>query len=247
MTDNYDRIARFYDVDMAQNMPFDDIGFYADLCGQRGGPVLELGCGNGRILLPLLRRGIDAVGIDASTGMLSVLRRKAAEQSLPAPVARMDIRNLALRPGFAVILCPYSLITYITEDGAIAQLLERVRRLLVPGGVFVVDAFVPHPVIAQTDFQPDYRRPCDGLTLARWKRIRPLDGAVNRIERRYQLIDAAGVIVEQIDIAETIRPVAPDALRLAVAKAGLRLGQEWWNYGAASGSGQFFTLAAHAP
>ena len=79
VTDNYDRIARFYDVDMAQNMPFDDVGFYVGLCEPLRGPVLELGCGNGRILLELAQHGIDAIGIDASAGMLRELRRKAAQ------------------------------------------------------------------------------------------------------------------------------------------------------------------------
>ncbi len=41
----YDRIARWYDVDMARNMRFDDVGFYADLCEEAGGKVLEVGCG----------------------------------------------------------------------------------------------------------------------------------------------------------------------------------------------------------
>ena len=98
MTDNYDRIARFYDVDMAQNMPFDDVGFYVRLCEPLRGPVLELGCGNGRILLELARHGIDAIGIDASAGMLAELRRKAALRSLAragAPDGRCPSRAAA--------------------------------------------------------------------------------------------------------------------------------------------------------
>ncbi len=171
MPGTYDDIARFYDVDMARNMPFDDVAFYADLCARHGGRVLELGCGSGRILLPLLQRGIDAVGVDASAGMLAELRRKAAALGLRAPVARMDVTRLALRGGFGVVLCPYSLVTYVTEDADLARLLAAVRRLLAPGGVFVVDAFVPKPVVAQQEFQPDYRRPFGDRTLARWKRI----------------------------------------------------------------------------
>ena len=95
MTTNYDRIARFYDVDMARNMPFDDVGFYRSLSAAAGGRVLELGCGNGRILLELIAAGIDAMGVDASAGMLAELRRKAQARGLPAPVARMDVRALA--------------------------------------------------------------------------------------------------------------------------------------------------------
>src|SRR4029450_6268106 len=133
LPDNYDRIARFYDVDMARNMTFDDVGFYVGLCAHVNGPVLELGCGNGRILLELAQHGIDAVGIDASAGMLAELRRKAALRSLPVRALRMDLANLALRPGFGAILCPYSLITYVTDDDEVARLLTRIRGLLAPG------------------------------------------------------------------------------------------------------------------
>src|SRR5206468_3078186 len=58
--DSYERIAHWYDVDMARNMPFDDVAFYLGVSANKGGRVLELGCGNGRILLELLARGIDA-------------------------------------------------------------------------------------------------------------------------------------------------------------------------------------------
>src|SRR3954451_8643584 len=104
MASTYDRIARFYDVDMAQNMRFDDVAFYAHQCARANGRVLELGCGNGRILLPLLERGIDAVGIDAFAPMLAELRPKPAKPALPARVARSDAPHLPFAPGFAAVL-----------------------------------------------------------------------------------------------------------------------------------------------
>jgi SAM-dependent methyltransferase len=248
LPNNYDRIARFYDVDMARNMPFDDVGLYVSLCAAVNGPVLELGCGNGRILLELAHHGIDAIGIDASVGMLEELRRKAALRSLPARAVRMDLANLALRPGFAAILCAYSLITYVTDDGGVARLLDRIHSLLAPGGMFVVDAFVPKPVVAQAEFREDYRRPFGTHTLARSKRIQPLGPEINRIERRYQVLAKDGTVLEQVDVAETIRPCAPEALRRAVAAAGFVAGQEWWDYGARPRPehAQFFTLSAYA-
>ncbi|MFO1323072.1 MAG: class I SAM-dependent methyltransferase [Burkholderiales bacterium] len=244
----YDRIARFYDVDMARNMPFDDVGFYAGLCARHGGPVLELGCGNGRILLELLRRRVDVTGVDASERMLSELRRKAVAEDLPAPVARMDVRRLGLAPGFAVILCPYSLVTYMVTDDDVARLLGEARRLLAPGGLLVVDAFVPRPLVARDDFTLDYERPFAGGTLVREKRIRAIDAATNRIERRYRHVGADGVVLQQIDVAETIRPFAPDELRGVLTRSGLAPVAEWWNYGAAPNAddAQFFTIAARA-
>src|SRR5574339_24760 len=113
----YDRIARFYDVDMAQNMRFDDVAFYAHRCARVPGRVLEVGCGNGRVLLQLLREGHDAFGVDASARMLRELARKASAARLPLRTAQADARRLPFpRATFTCVLCPYSLVTYLVTD-----------------------------------------------------------------------------------------------------------------------------------
>ena len=246
----YDSIAPYYDVDMARNMPFDDVGFYANLSAETHGPVLELGCGNGRILLPLLRRGIDATGVDASAGMLAELRRKAAALGLPAPVKQMDIRELALGQRFALVLCPYSLVTYCLEDDDLGRLFAGVRTHLAPGGRFVVDAFVPRaPSPEDAEFRLDYRRPYGDAVLTRWRRLRPESARVNRIERRYELTAADGSVRERFDVEELVRPFAPDTLRAVVVAAGFVAEREWWDYGtrATSEGARFFTLEACPP
>src|SRR3954451_25491441 len=111
--DNYDRIARWYAVDMGQRMPFDDVGFYRSIAERAGGPVLELGCGSGRILLALAGAGIDVVGADRSAAMLGRVVEGARASSLRVPVCRMDVRALGFAPGFSAVLCPYSLVTYM--------------------------------------------------------------------------------------------------------------------------------------
>jgi SAM-dependent methyltransferase len=249
MPDSYDRIAPFYDVDMARNMPFDDVGFYAERCTERTGRVLELGCGNGRILLELLARGIDAVGIDASEPMLRELQRKATARSLSAPVARMDIRRLALHSSFATILCPYSLITYVIDDRDLAATLAGIRRLLDSDGAFVVDAFVPRSPPVDREFQLDYERQMDEFTLARWKRIVPLGPARNRIERRYRVLAPDDTAVDAVDVTEVIRPFAPQALCELLSGAGFVVERAWWDYGHGSDPQQarFFTVEARLP
>ncbi|MCC6195225.1 MAG: class I SAM-dependent methyltransferase [Burkholderiales bacterium] len=249
MTSAYDRIARFYDVDMARNMRFDDVAFYAHACARARGRVLEIGCGNGRILLPLLAQGIDAFGVDASAPMLKELRRKAAAAGLPLRAARADARRLPFAPGFAAIVCAYSLVTYLTTRRDLDALLTACRALLVPGGLIVVDAFVPRPVAPQAEFTFDYRRAFGAFTLARSKRIRPADdGATNRIERRYELVAGNGHVVETVETVETIRPCAPAELDDAVAAAGFTRASQAWDYGTRpDGEGaQFCTLLARA-
>ena len=245
----YDRIARFYDVDMAQNMRFDDVAFYAHQCARSSGRVLEIGCGNGRVLLPLLREGRDAFGVDASAPMLRELSRKAAAARLPLRAAQAEGRRLPVsRATLACVLCPYSLITYFVTDDDVAVFLRGVRDALVPGGTIVVDAFVPREVPAQADFTPDYRRPYGAFTLARAKRITPLPGGANRIERRYEVINGAGDVVETIEASEVIRPRDVTTLHAAMADAGFGRISEWWDYGTrpTADGAQFVTLTGRA-
>jgi len=124
LSDTYDRIAQWYDVDMARNMRFDDVSFYADLCQREGGRVLELGCGNGRVLLELVCRNIDAVGIDTSRKMLQQLQHKAKARGLAPSACRMDARKLAFARSFDIVLCPYSLVTYMAQPDD----LKRIAR-----------------------------------------------------------------------------------------------------------------------
>ena len=156
----YDAIAHLYDCDMARNMPFDDVALYDRVCREAAGPAMELGCGNGRLLLELCARGLDVTGVDASSSMLAALVEKAAARALPPPrVCRMDARALGFGDGvFAVALYPYSLVTYMTGEGDVVRMLEEARRVVAEGGTIVVDAFVPRPIAASARFTRDYVR-----------------------------------------------------------------------------------------
>jgi SAM-dependent methyltransferase len=246
---NYDRIAHLYDVDMALNMPFDDVSCYRRLAGTAQGRVLEAGCGNGRVLLALLADGIDACGIDVSAAMLDDCRHKARQRGLRAPLYRMDARRLGFGAEFALVLCPYSLVTYMHGPGQIASLLSSARQALVSGGRIVVDAFVPRGAVASGRFAPDYRRTLGEAILARSKRVTALRDGTHRIERRYELCTIDGDVVQRIETSETIVPVAPDALRRALVHAGFEIEQTWWDYGAALAGerdAQFCTISARA-
>lgn len=233
---SYDLLAEVYATDMGQNMPFDDAGFYRRLCLARGGRVLELGCGTGRILLELLAAGVDAAGVDRSLPMLRRLRRDAAARGLPAPVAQMDLRAPGLAGGFGVVLAPYSLVTYLVEPAELDAFLAAARELLAPAGLLLLDAFVPRDVAAFDDFRLDYRRPHGGGTLERHKRIACHADGSHRIERRYRLLDAARHLIEEFTTAERIRPMDAGFLRARAAAHGLRLREQWHDYGSAAGT-----------
>lgn len=228
---SYDAIAEVYATDMGQSMPFDDVGWYRRLCLASAGPVLELGCGTGRILLELLAAGVDGVGADRSLPMLQRLRRDAAARGLASPrLLQMDLRAAALRGRFGVVLLPYSLITYLIDTAQATQLLRELGGLLGDDGRIVLDAFVPQPVTSFSDYRLDYRRAHGEGWLERRKRIAAQADGCNRIERWYRVLGADDTLREEFHTDETIRPYAPAQLRALAQSAGLTVEREVADY-----------------
>jgi ubiquinone/menaquinone biosynthesis C-methylase UbiE len=138
--------ARFYDAayaTLARLGP--DVDFYRELARESGGPALELGCGTGRVLLPIAREGIDCTGLDASGEMLAVLRRKAAAEGLAAPrlvQGRMQELDLG-GERFALVYSAFRAFQHLYTVEDQLACLTRVRAHLAPGGRLAFDVFNP--------------------------------------------------------------------------------------------------------
>ncbi|MES2605657.1 MAG: methyltransferase domain-containing protein [Pseudomonadota bacterium] len=220
-SESYDQIAAVYATDMGQSMAFDDISYYRALCQQRGGRALGLGCGTGRILLPLLQSGINIAGVDQSPGMLAQLRTDAQALHLQPDVSQGTLTDFSTPP-CNTVLAPYSVVTYLTDESQLAAFFHTAQQALDADGLLVVDTFIPRPVTSFTDFRLDYRRPHQQQTLQREKRIMAL-GSCNRIERRYSLLDAAGAVEKSWTTVDVIRPWTEGELVAAATAAGFAL------------------------
>lgn len=229
MPNSYDRIARLYDADMGARMAFDDVGFYTRLCLRSGPAALEVGCGTGRVTLPLMRSGIDVLGIDASFEMLALLRSREPASR----VAAMDMRRLALRGRFDAILCPYSVITYAHAPEQAGEIVGSLAGLLRRGGRLAIDAFVPRATPMDRVIR-DYRIAFENGFLERHKTIHAAGGGAHRIARRYSVQDAAGTERECIETVETIRPYTPEELCDFVRQAGCAVEHVAYDYGGAA-------------
>ena len=138
-------IARNYDASYAVSRePSGDARFYRELAHEVGGPVLELGCGTGRILLPIARDGIECVGLDSSREMLDVLDSKSPPANVKTVLAEMERYDLGAQR-FRLISCPFRGLSHLLEVDAQLAALACVRRHLAPGGVFAFDVFDPKP------------------------------------------------------------------------------------------------------
>ena len=230
----YDAIAEFYDDDMGRNADGGDIGYYRDLCraavAATPGPVLELGCGTGRITLALAAAGLATIGADFSPPMLRVLRRKAMVQPglTPPRLVAMDMARPALEGRFAAVICPFSAFTYLLEDADRERALAFAARTLLSGGRFAIDVFVADPSLEKRAAEGevfDYRRPLpEGGALERHKTIaRNIRPGINRIRRRYTFLTADGAVRRELVTDSLQRPCAPAELQRLVEQSGLRV------------------------
>jgi SAM-dependent methyltransferase len=215
----YDLTAEFYDEDMGRNSDDRDVSWYVSQAVRAAGarPVVELGAGTGRVSLALARAGLTVIAADRSPPMLNVLRRKVLDAGLEARILPLafDMRRFAIEGDFGAILCPFSAFGYVTDPDERTQLLADVRRRLAPGGVFLLDMFIPDPALAdRPDGEDifDYRRPLplgawgEARTLVRSKRLtRNVLPSVNRVERRYRFLDQHDRLVREVETASLQR------------------------------------------
>jgi SAM-dependent methyltransferase len=136
-------VARFYDAVYAHIRDGIDDTFYLDRMVEAGGPVLEIGCGTGRLLRRALGRGVDAWGVDASPAMVARCRAQLpSAQQERAVVA--DAVSLRLARRFALVTAPFRVLSHVSALEDQLRLLAAVREHLLPGGSFVFDLYVPH-------------------------------------------------------------------------------------------------------
>jgi SAM-dependent methyltransferase len=226
----YDQIADIYETDMGRSMPFDDVAWYVSSAQNLGGRALELGCGTGRILLPLIRAGIDVIGIDRSRPMLAKLKRDAHREGLQPSILQMDISRLGITGRFRCIILAYSLITYLHDEVVAGQVLRSLGERLEPGGMIILDAFIPRPIQQYAEFTFDYRREYGDGALERSKRITVLPCGRHRIERRYVIRNKQELAVQTIETNETIRPYTVKELVALGMRGGLAIDNVTFDY-----------------
>lgn len=127
-----------------ENPDFEPDGpFFLALAQAYPGPVLDLGCGTGRITIPLAREGVPITGLDVVPGMLARAQSKAGD--LPITWVQADARAFQLPTRFRLIIDTGTTLQHLLERADHEAVLARVREHLTPGGCAVFTSFAPHP------------------------------------------------------------------------------------------------------
>jgi ubiquinone/menaquinone biosynthesis C-methylase UbiE len=137
----WDAYAPFYDWENARTRKVADVRFWRHLAARSRGRVLELGCGTGRISVPLARAGVSLVGIDRSAPMLAQAHRKFRTARIgTSGLIRGDIRALPFAPAqFSMVLAPYGILQSLLSDRDLRATLDSIARVLATGGTLGID------------------------------------------------------------------------------------------------------------
>ena len=201
--DEYTSIAELYDY-VVPYRERQDVAFFVETARESGGPVLEVGCGTGRVLIPTARAGIEITGLDLSPHMLEVCRErlKAETEQVRARVRLVvgDMRRFELSQSFQLITLPFRPFQHLTTVEDQLDCLGCLRRHLAQDGRLILDIFNPWiKALAQTNFgeeaseEPEFSMP-DGRKVIRRHSIVSRDEAnqVNYVELIYYVTHPDG-------------------------------------------------------
>ena len=258
---DYATTATFYDH-IVPYLERSDIAFYVEAAKRSGGPVLEVGCGTGRVLVPTAEAGIEIVGVDPSEAMLAVCRRRLLE--LPeadrsrARLVRGDMRNLDLSASFPLVTVPFRPFQHLLTVDDQLRCLERLRRHVDDGGQFILDVFNPglHYLAAdnigvEIGEEPEFTMP-DGSRVVRTYRTtsRDLFNQIIEVELIYYVTHTDGREERLVD-AFPLRYLFRFELEHLLARSGFRLermygGFDGTPYGSTAYPGELIAVACRA-
>jgi SAM-dependent methyltransferase len=193
-------VAEAYDVWLPPDGNYDDVEMYRRIIERADGSALELGCGNGRLLVNYRRAGLDVEGVDSSGDMLELCLQHARNVGVEVTLHCADWTTLDLEQRYATIYNPAGSFMLIRTDDDAHTALVAWRRHLRPGGQLVVSMGVP----AGDDLDRRYEwrirrsgtRARDGMTFIVHEAFRyDTDAQLQHVLNRHEIWDADGTLV----------------------------------------------------
>ena len=181
-----------------------DVNFFVEAAQASGGPVLEVGCGTGRVLIPTARAGVDIVGLDLSPHMLHICQQRLLNEPTAVQsrvrLHQGDMRDFDLAQTFTLVTLPFRPFQHLTTVADQLACLGSIHRHLAAGGRLILDLFNPSlPVLTRDNLgqelgdEPEFTTP-DGRRVRRRDRVVSRDYAnqINQIELIYYVTHPDG-------------------------------------------------------
>jgi SAM-dependent methyltransferase len=223
----------------------DDVRFYRTLADERGGPILDLGCGTGRLAIPLCRDGHVVVGLDRAAPMLARAAARRARLAARARERLLLVRGdlghlpLAARARFALAVAAFHTVQHLATDGQLVRFFRDVRAALAPGGWLVFDVFAPEARFLARAAGRRWERTLFRHPVTRKRLVYTISQRLMRAGRtrslamtfHYQPVDARGRARGTERHARLVhRLISPDETERLLARAGLALIAAWGGF-----------------
>jgi SAM-dependent methyltransferase len=141
--------TEFYDLTKPE-AGLQEVAFYEALLKTAKGPILEAMCGSGRLLIPLLKKGIALEGVDSSSHMLQSCQRRCKEQGLDVFLYNQPLQALSLPKRYALIFIAIGSFQLIESYEEAQRALYQLEKALLPGGQLVLETYVPWDSIKES-------------------------------------------------------------------------------------------------
>lgn len=214
--------AAWHDVECASYGA--DLPLWRELARERGGPILDLGCGTGRVALDLAARGLTVTGVDSDPALVAALDERARARGLPARGVAADVRSLAGgAKRYPLAIAPMQVAQLLDGERGRAAMLAAVRRRLDPGGLLAVALADPFEAVVPGEALPPLPDVLerDGWVLSSAPvEVRDEADAV-AVHRRRQAVSPAGELSEEAVVVR-LDTVTPGTLEAEAARAGYR-------------------------
>lgn len=185
-------MAETWDLFRGDTSNWEDRFFFLQVIARNGQPVLDVGCGTGRLLLDYLSQGIDVDGVDVSADMLALCRARAQALGLQARLYQQSMEELDLPRRYQTIIVPSSSFQLLTEPRVAEAAMRRFYAHLLPGGVLSMPFMriwpEGKPLETEWELNREIVRPEDGATVRRWSRARyDPESQLEHTEDRYEV------------------------------------------------------------
>ncbi len=176
MEPDFERFVPFYDAEFAA---YDaDIPLFLNFAQRTGSPVLEVGCGTGRVLVPLAEAGFHVTGIDVAAGMLARARARvqASGRGHHVHLVQADVCHLPLTAAYALIFMAANTFLHHASPEEQRHVLTVLGKRLRPGGLLILDVFNPDlRMLLEADGRVElvktWQEPHTGATVLKFQRV----------------------------------------------------------------------------
>jgi len=200
-----------------------DLPLWRELAATRGGPVLDLGCGTGRVALDLARRGHDVTALDSDPALVRELCARTRANGLRVRGHVADARSFELGRRFRLAIAPMQVLQLLDGPAGREATLARVRSHLEPGGLFAAALADPFEGVRGEDALPplpDVREAAGWVFQSQPVGVRA-EGDTTAIDRLRQAVSPTGETSESLYTVRLDR-IAPNEIERAGERLGFR-------------------------